>query len=227
VTSTDAAAPRSDRTPGALIRAAAEGDHHAWDELVDKFAALVWYVARSHRLGPADAADVSQTTWLRLVEHLDRLREPEQVAAWLATTARHECLRLLRRTNRELPQDTLDLEMRTTDMMPSPESVVLAQDDRAQLWSTVDQLPIRCRTLLRILAARPDASYTEISAALGMPVGSIGPTRARCLERLRRDLAAAEATGQDPQSQPANGTSASLPGQTRNRQPAHGRCPDA
>src|SRR5436190_14278705 len=92
-----------------LIRAAARGDQNAWTELVGRFERLVWATARAHRLSRADAADVAQTTWLRLVENLDRIREPDRVGAWLATTARHESLRLLRRGVREQPVDDADL----------------------------------------------------------------------------------------------------------------------
>ncbi|MGZ4591698.1 MAG: RNA polymerase sigma factor, partial [Actinomycetes bacterium] len=94
---------------GELVRAATAGDQSSWDELVDRFTGLVWHVARGHRLGEADAADVVQTVWLRLVESLPRLREPAAVAGWLATTARHESLRLLRRAGREVSDEELAL----------------------------------------------------------------------------------------------------------------------
>src|SRR5206468_5582762 len=92
-----------------LVRAAAGGDEAAWNALVDRFSSLVWATARAHRLSRDDAADVAQTTWLRLVEHLDRIREPERLGAWLATTARHESLRVIRRGGREQPTDQSDL----------------------------------------------------------------------------------------------------------------------
>jgi RNA polymerase sigma factor (sigma-70 family) len=172
-----------------LVLAAAAGDQRAWDELVERFGGLVWAIARAHRLGPADAADVSQTTWLRLVEHLHRLRDPDHVGGWLATTARHECLRVIRRANREMPDDRLDTELDAVgEPAPSPESVVLSNERRRMLWQALNRLSARCQLLLRALAASPDSSYAEVSAALAMPVGSIGPTRARCLEHLRREL---------------------------------------
>src|SRR5213080_2918328 len=96
--------------PGGLVRAAAGGDQAAWDALVDRFASLVWSVARAHRLSAADAADVSQTTWLRLAEHIDRLRDPERVAGWLATTTRNECLKVLRLSGRQIPVDLYDAD---------------------------------------------------------------------------------------------------------------------
>jgi RNA polymerase sigma factor (sigma-70 family) len=171
-----------------LVHAAADGDQRAWDEIVERFAGLVWSVARSHRLGPADAADVSQTVWLRLVEHLHRLREPEALAGWIATTTRHECLRTLRRAGRELPDDLSDAAAERADPQPGPEALVVRAERRAIVWEALSRLSHRCQTLLRALATAPDASYAEISSALDMPIGSIGPTRGRCLEHLRRAL---------------------------------------
>jgi RNA polymerase sigma factor (sigma-70 family) len=169
---------------GELVRAAAGGDQEAWDALVDRFAGLVWSIARSHRLSPADAADVSQTTWLRLVEHLGRLRDPERVGAWLAATARHECLRVIRHAGRFVADGEVDLDAVGTE--PEPAALLLATERTAALWRAVDALPERCRTLIRVLMADPPPSYEEVAAALGMPIGSIGPTRARCLEQLKR-----------------------------------------
>jgi RNA polymerase sigma factor (sigma-70 family) len=176
-----------------LVLAAVSGDEDAWNRLVDRYAALVWSVARAHRLSAADAADVSQTTWLRLVEHLGRLRDPEHVGGWLATTARHESLRVLRRGTRELARDAVDLD-REDDHAVSPEDATLLRERDALLWQAVDALAERCRVLLRALAASPPRSYMEISDALAMPVGSIGPTRARCLDHLRREMARLEST---------------------------------
>ena len=156
----------------AVLEAAANGDRQAWNALVAQYNGLVWSVARAHRLGDADAADVVQTTWLRLVEQLDRIRNPEGVGAWLATTARRECLRVLRVGQRQVLTDERD----------------------ATLWQAFAQLGERCRTLLRVLTADPPPSYDEVGAALDMPIGSIGPTRARCLEQLRRKLAVAGMT---------------------------------
>jgi RNA polymerase sigma factor (sigma-70 family) len=174
-----------------LVLAAAAGDQRAWDELVDRFSGLVWAIARAHRLGPADAADVSQTTWLRLVEHLHRLRDPEHVGGWLATTARHECLRVIRKANRELPDDMLDTELDPGgEPVPSPEAVVLSNERNHLLWQALNRLSQRCQLLLRALAVSPESSYADVSEALSIPVGSIGPTRARCLEHLRRELRA-------------------------------------
>lgn len=170
-----------------LVRAAGQGDQHAWDGLVERFAGLVWHVARGHRLSEADAADVSQTVWLRLVESLPRLREPAALGGWLSTTTRHECLRLLRRSGREVSDAEIDLTGKASDDQ-TPEAAVEAGERRLAVRRALDRLPIRCQSLLRALAVNPDSSYIEISAALDMPVGSIGPTRGRCLEQLRRSL---------------------------------------
>lgn len=172
---------------GRLVVAAAQGDERAWNALVAQYAGLVWSVARGFRLGDADASDVSQTTWLRLVEHLDRLRDPDRVGAWLATTARNESLRILRRSGRQIPaSDSTDLEVED-DRTPAPGDRLLDAERDAVLWRAFDELPDRCRTLLRVLMADPPPSYDEVSDALEMPIGSIGPTRGRCLERLRKN----------------------------------------
>ncbi len=174
-------------TVAALVAAAADGDQVAWDSLVTRYAGLVWSIARSHRLGPADAADVSQTVWLRLVEHLRSLRNPEHVGGWLATTARHECLRVIRRAGRELPDEDAAVELPISPDQ-SPEWLVLSDESRRLVWLALGRLSTRCQTLLRALSASPDSSYADIAAALDMPIGSIGPTRMRCLEHLRRQL---------------------------------------
>ena len=151
---------------------------------MDRFSGLVWSVARAHRLSSADAADVAQTTWLHLVEHLDDLQKPEAVGAWLATTARRESLRVLR-VNARLPPsehvpDSID------PAPPAGAALMVAERDEA-LWAAFERLPERCRVLLRMLTSDPAPSYEEIGAILGMPIGSIGPTRIRCLARLRTE----------------------------------------
>jgi RNA polymerase sigma factor (sigma-70 family) len=144
---------------------------------------LVWSVAKTFDLDSADSADVVQTTWLRLVEHLPRLHSPHHVGAWLAATTRNECLRLLRRARREVPND-LDRDQHTATE-PSPEEVVLDAERRTHVLDMFARLPERCQAVLRVLASSPPPSYADAAAALGVPIGSIGPTRARCLERLR------------------------------------------
>jgi RNA polymerase sigma factor (sigma-70 family) len=172
------------RETAELLAGARAGESDAWDELVERYARLVWAVARGFALSAADAADVSQTTWLRLVEHLDKLREPEHLGGWLATIARHECLRMLRRNGREVVGFDADLDFEAGE--PTPEAVVLDTERDRLLWQSLGEISQRCQVLLRALATAPPPSYQDISAALGMPVGSIGPTRARCLDSLKR-----------------------------------------
>jgi RNA polymerase sigma factor (sigma-70 family) len=177
----------TDEAPGAWVRAAAAGDELAWGQLVTRFEGLVWSIVRSFRLGQADAADVVQTTWLRLIEHLDRVQQPDRVGAWLATTARHECLALLRRQGRPgLASDDVE---DVVDPQPAPGDDLLTRERDAALWAALERVSEPCRRLLRVLASDPPPSYHEVSLALDMPIGSIGPRRARCLDNLRRELA--------------------------------------
>ena len=180
-------ARRESATVARLVRAAASGDHGAWEALVDEFGGLVWAVARAHRLSAADAADVAGATWLRLVEHLGDLGEAERVGSWLATTARRECLRVLRHGQRQTPAGE-DVDPQPSEPTDIAAELMTAERDVA-LWRAFGRLPERDRALLRLLVADPAPSYDEISAALEMPIGSIGPTRARSLGRLRRELA--------------------------------------
>lgn len=173
-----------------LIGEAARGSQFAWNELVRRFGSLVWAIARAYGLDQADAADVSQTTWLRLVENLSRIRDPERVGGWIASTARNECLRVLRRAGRHVPlEDHTELYLESSDS--GIETHLLEAERDAALWQAFRGLPERCRMLLRLLMSDPPASYEEISAATGSPLGSIGPTRARCLEQMRRIALAA------------------------------------
>jgi RNA polymerase sigma factor (sigma-70 family) len=163
-----------------------DGDQSAWNALVDRFAGTVWAIARAHRLDEATAADVSQTTWLRLLEHLDRIQQPERIGAWLATTARRESLRLIRLAGRQVPTgEDFDLFQAPNGDAPV-DGHVLAEERNLALSALVSQLPCRCQLILRLLSADTPLSYKELSEALEMPIGSIGPTRARCLEHLRR-----------------------------------------
>ncbi len=167
-----------------LIRAAREGDERAWGTIVERFEGLIWATTRAHRLSSAESADVTQTTWLRLLENLDRIRDPERLGAWLATTARHESLRQIRLHTRELPStDEAVLDLATDEPI---ETELLTRERSAALLRALAGVGERCQALLRMLAAVSSPSYEEISAALGMPVGAIGPTRARCLDKLRR-----------------------------------------
>jgi RNA polymerase sigma factor (sigma-70 family) len=176
----------------ALVRGAATGDERCWASLVDRFTGLVWYIARSFALGDADAADVSQTVWLRLAENLNRIEQPERVGAWLATTARRESMRVKRLSGRMVPFD--DVETAKSDRpgeLPAADMPALVDLRDALVWRAFASLPERGRTLLLLLLlADPPLSYHEISETLGMPIGSIGPTRARTLTDLRKRVEA-------------------------------------
>jgi len=183
----------SPRSTAELIQAAAAGDEEAWEALVDRYNGLVWAVIRAHRLHHHEAADVAQTTWLRLVQHLKHIRRPEAAGAWLATTARRESLRVLRRIDRECP--TEDSRLDCPDAIShGPETQALAAEVDRVLHDCLDALPTHCQALLRALMSDPLPSYKEISDALDLPVGSIGPTRGRCLQCLRRIIERAQVT---------------------------------
>jgi RNA polymerase sigma factor (sigma-70 family) len=171
---------------GEYVRLAATGDRNAWNEIVGEFEGMLRAVARGHRLSEADAADVTQTTWVRLAENLNRLKDPARVGAWLATTARRECLRTLRASARELP-DAEPPEPTPCDLRSIDAGLLEAERDK-ELWTAFRRLPARDQTLLRMLVADPPRSYADIGEALEMPIGSIGPTLGRALDRLRREL---------------------------------------
>jgi RNA polymerase sigma factor (sigma-70 family) len=188
----------------ALVRAAGAGDEHAWNELVSRYDRLVRHVVRAHGIDAATSEDIVQVTWCRLVQHLGNVRQPERLGAWLATTARNECLHVLRRFGRETPfEDEMlhalipdDHEEDDVDREGLEELVMRA-------FHTLDE---QQRGLLRlVLLTEPKPSYAEIGAALGRPVGSIGPTLGRCIEKLRQaTLRLAEA---DPRGWTATGLS--------------------
>jgi RNA polymerase sigma factor (sigma-70 family) len=171
-----------------MVEQAAAGDQRAWNGLVDQFAALVWSVPRSYRLCDEDAADITQTVWLRLVEHLCRLRDPARVGVWLLTTARREC-QLRHRAQRVAPIGVDELPDVVDETAADLDDQLLEQERDELLWGAVSRLCDRDQTLLRMLMSDAPPSYDEISSRLGMPVGSIGPTRARALERLRGEVA--------------------------------------
>jgi RNA polymerase sigma factor (sigma-70 family) len=175
----------SENVVAGLARAAVAGDQRAWDALVRRLDPLVRGVVRAYRLNAADAEDVVQTTWLHACRHLPALREPAAFPKWLTVTARREALRALQRGGREVlleePRPVRD---------EAPDTVEQAVIDRAQhdaVHSAVARLPQRQRSLLGAILRRPGVSYDELSQELGMPMGSIGPTRERALRRLRDD----------------------------------------
>jgi RNA polymerase sigma factor (sigma-70 family) len=169
-----------------LVHDAGRGDQRAWDALVREFSAMIWAVARAHRLDDANAADVTQATWLRLLEHLTRLHDPARVGAWLATTARHECLRVIRESARTVLYGS-DAPEHPSPETPAGEALLITERDAA-LWQGFARLRASDQALLRLLMADPRPPYEEIAAALNIPIGSIGPTRQRALARLHSEL---------------------------------------
>ncbi len=175
-----------------LVRRAARGDQPAWRAIVDQYSRLVWSVARGYRLSEAQTADAVQTTWLRLLEHLSEIREPDRLPGWLRTTAQRVCLAMLRDVRREAPiesceEPTVDARWPVAEEA-GPEECALRRDHQVLVRRAVATLPQRHQALLGLLVSPTPISYQEISAGLGMPVGSIGPTRARILARLRLEL---------------------------------------
>lgn len=169
-----------------LLRRAAVGDTRAWERLVDKFGRLIWSITRDFNLRESDAADVFQTTWMRLIEHVDRIEQADRVGSWLAATARNECLRCLAAHKRLVltTEEDVVLDDRAEHGTEIDEAL-LAGERAATVRAAMAHLPRRGQRLLELLMADPPASYAEISHELGLPVGSIGPTRGRLLARLR------------------------------------------
>lgn len=171
-----------------LVLAARAGSAEAVGELVTEFSPLLWQVARAAGLSAADAEDVVQTVWLRLIEHLHDIRAPSALTAWLVTTTRREAWRSRAAGRRQIPAEQ-DWLATMPDPDPGAEEIAVTDAQRRELLAALSKLPPRCQELLRILAFLPRPDYDVLGAALGMPHGSIGPTRGRCLAKLRTLLA--------------------------------------
>jgi RNA polymerase sigma factor (sigma-70 family) len=170
-----------------LVACARDGDVRAWDALVERYAPLIWSICRKYRLADADADDVAQSVWLHLVNQLGKIREPAALAGWLATTTRRECGRLVRAARGpHAAIYALDPETMADEQSDTAEQEVLKAERHAALREAYTNLPTECQRLVSMLTADPPVPYAEISARLAMPVGSIGPTRSRCLDRMRR-----------------------------------------
>ncbi|TCO35369.1 RNA polymerase sigma factor (sigma-70 family) [Kribbella steppae] len=183
---TDEAPARSEAAN--LVIQAASGDQGAWSRLVDHYARLVWAVTRSFRLGDSDAADVSQMVWLRLLEHIHRV-DPERVGAWLVVTTRRECLRVLAFRKRVLLTYESSAFEAVPGDQPELDADMLADERAVDVRRALESLPDRWQQLMGMLMADPPTPYAEISATIGIPIGSIGPIRGRCLDKLRLLLA--------------------------------------
>ena len=177
---------REDSSVAALVARAAGGDQGAWNEIVERYAPLVWSICTRYRLAGADIEDVGQNVWLLLVEQLRKLREPAALPGWLATTTQRECLRVLRAAGRHDRFGPMPDELPSTSGSAMIEEEIMAAERNAALRAAFAELPAPCRQLLAMFLSDPPHSYAEISVILRIPVGSIGPQRGRCLERLRR-----------------------------------------
>jgi RNA polymerase sigma factor (sigma-70 family) len=193
---------RDDPPVTRLVTHAVEGDPAAWDEIVERYAPLVWSICGRFQLSAHDREDVAQNVWLLLLDHLGKLREPAALPGWLATTTRRECLRVVAAA-RKSSSDRPDEEVRLADDTAIGEEILDAERN-ADLGEAFAGLPDRCQRLLSMLLADPPYSYAEISARLNIPVGSIGPQRARCLKRLRASCAFRGEGWEKPS--PASGT---------------------
>ncbi|MGH3781607.1 MAG: RNA polymerase sigma factor [Pseudonocardiaceae bacterium] len=170
-----------------LLPRVGDGDSEAWEEILRRYDTLVSATVRSFRLQDADRLDVVQTTWLRLAENAHRVRHPERLGGWLATTARRECLRILRQIRPVAHHFETDLEA-VADPSVGPEQSAIQTDSTRRLWKHVDELSPRRRILLRALFTDNARPYAEIASNVGIPLGAIGPTRTRALQQLRDRL---------------------------------------
>jgi RNA polymerase sigma factor (sigma-70 family) len=182
---------RDDPLVADLVTRARKGDQQAWDVLVERYSPLVWSICRHYRLSRADAEDVGQRTWLQFVNHLDAIRDPAALPGWLTTTTRRECNRFVHaargpQTAGQLPDENLPDKQAGT-----AEQELLAAERHAALLEAFTCLSPSRQQLMALLIEDPPVPYTEISARLGIPVSSIGPTRSRCLDQLRRHPAIA------------------------------------
>jgi RNA polymerase sigma factor (sigma-70 family) len=168
-----------------LVRGAVAGERQAWERLVEQFARLIWSITADFKLADSDAADVAQTTWLRLLEHIDRIEYPDRVGSWLAATARNECLRSLAARKRVVLAHDEEVLCGVVASGPEVDERILADERDQVVRDALSSLPGRWQRLLELLMADPPTPYADISHELGLPVGSIGPTRGRCLAQLR------------------------------------------
>jgi RNA polymerase sigma factor (sigma-70 family) len=175
-----------------LVIRARSGDKQAWDAIIERYAPLVWSICRRYQLSHADAEDVGQSVWLLLVNHLGAVRDPAALPGWLATTTRRECGRILSAARRrQAGGQLLDAENIPDEQTGTSEQELLAAERRAALLEAFTCLSPSCQRLMAMLIEDPPLPYADISARLGIPVGSIGPTRRRCLDKLRRHPAIA------------------------------------
>jgi RNA polymerase sigma factor (sigma-70 family) len=178
-----------DQVIAGLVARARNGEQQAWDALVERYAPLIWSICRRHRLSDADAGDAGQRVWLQLVDHLDKIRDPAALPGWLATTARRECTRVQR--GAYAAGHGLDAGTTAGHQGQTAEEQLLAAERHAALREAFARLPPCCQRLITLLIQDRPVPYATISARLNIPIGSIGPNRRHCLDRLRRDPAIA------------------------------------
>jgi RNA polymerase sigma factor (sigma-70 family) len=166
-----------------------DGQSEAMAELVAMLTPILWHTVRAQRLDKESTEDVLQTTWLALVRSAESISDPRAVLQWLIVAARREAWRVMRGQSRQVPYEIAD-DAVSTPARDQPDNVVLREVSDSVLWSHVAELPERCRTLLRVIAFADRPDYPELARSLGMPIGSIGPTRGRCLAKLRASLSA-------------------------------------
>ena len=186
------AEPIRDHPVATLVMRARNGDELAWDALVERYAPLIWSLCRRYRLDATDTADVGQTVWLLLVNQLGKIRDPAALPGWLATTTRRECQRVVNKAQvRHVARHEPDAENIPDGQAETIEQGLLAVERHAALRQAFTHLSPRDQQLIALLIEDPPVPYAEISARLGIPVGSIGPNRRRCLDKLRHHPAIA------------------------------------
>jgi RNA polymerase sigma factor (sigma-70 family) len=184
-----------------LVMRARNGDEAAWAALVERYAPLIWSLCRRYRLDTTDTADVGQNVWLLLVNQLGKIRDPASLPGWLATTTRRECQRVLNKAQaRHAARHEPDAENIPDGQAETIEQGLLAAERHAALREAFTHLPPRDQQLIALLIEDPPVPYAEISARLGIPAGSIGPNRRRCLDKLRHHPAIAKLTGAEAQT---------------------------
>ena len=184
-----------------LVTRAATGDKQAWDALVERFSPLIWSICRKHRLTDADAEDVGQNVWLRLVDQLGKIRDPAALPGWLVTVTRRECLQVVGATQKSRTAGYMtDAQIIADEQSRTAEQELLAAEYHAALREAFAALPPSGQQLIALLLQDPPVPYAEISIRLGIPVGSIGPTRRRCVDKLRHYPAVAALINTDTDS---------------------------
>ena len=201
-----------DGTVTGLVMRADNGDQRAWDALIERYSPLVWSICRRYGLERADAEDVGQTVWMRLVKQLGNLRDPAAIPGWLATTTHRECCWVLRTAGSSRATAwAAGAENIPDSQSETAEQELLTAERHAALREAFTSLPPFCQQLMALLIADPPVPYAQISATLGIPVGSIGPARRRCLDKLRRHAAIAALMDDDDGVAPCYARNTGLP----------------